>query len=196
MHRQPLLDMLDRYADLHPAEAGVAKRIRQLVTESPECFERRCRPGHVTASAWVLSHDQQHCALVHHKKLNRWLQPGGHTDGDPDVVAAARREVLEETGLSDLELVELHNQPVPLDPVPFDLDIHRIPARVDASGNAIDDAHDHHDIRFLFRATADQPLTLSEESHDVRWFSYQEVLNVTDEESVLRMLRKAGPLGK
>ncbi|NOY28675.1 MAG: NUDIX domain-containing protein [Planctomycetes bacterium] len=184
MHRQPLLDMLKQYVLQHPDEADVAERIGQLVTNSPECFERHCRPGHITASAWVLSHDQNHCVLVHHRKLGRWLQPGGHADSDSDVVAVARREVEEETGLLELELVLSQ---------PFDIDVHRIPSRVDSAGSLIEDAHDHHDLRFLFRAAADQQLILSEESNDIRWFSCQEVLEVTGEESVLRMLRKAGP---
>ncbi len=182
MHRQPLLDMLERYVLRHPDEAGVAERIRHLVTNSPECFNRHCRPGH--ASAWVLSHDQTRCVLIHHRKLGRWLQPGGHADGDCDVAAVARREVEEETGLL------VHS---PDDHQPLDIDVHRIPLRVDSSGSLIEDAHDHHDLRFLFCAAADQPLALSEESNDVRWFTHQEVLAVTDEESVLRMLRKAGP---
>jgi len=188
MHHQPLLDMLERYVLQHPGEAGAAERIRQLVTSSPECFERHCRPGHVTASAWVLSHDQSRCVLIHHRKLGRWLQPGGHADGDSNVVAVAQREVQEETGLSELELISTKNALTPLD-----IDVHRIPKRVDASGKVVEDAHDHHDLRFLFRAAADQPLILSEESNEVRWFTHQEVLAVTDEESVLRMLRKAGP---
>jgi len=188
MQRQPLLDMLNRYVLQHPDEAEVAERIRQLVTNSPDCFERHCRPGHITASAWVLSYDQSQCVLIHHRKLGRWLQPGGHADGNSNVVAVARREVQEETGLSELELNSTANALTPLD-----LDVHRIPARVDASGSLIEDAHDHHDFRFLFRAAADQPLVLSEESNAVRWFTHQEVLAATDEASVLRMLRKAGP---
>ena len=184
MHRQPLLDMLQQYVSHHPEEAKVAERIRQLVAATPDCFERHHRPGHITASAWVLSPDLQHCVLIHHRKLCRWLQPGGHADGETDVVAVARREVQEETGL----LVQTHGNRQP-----FDLDIHRIPQRVNSSGELIEDAHDHHDIRFLFEAAANQQLTLSEESNDVRWFTHQEVLEVTDEESVLRMLRKAGP---
>jgi len=191
MHRQPLLDMLEQYVLLHPDEADIAERIRQLVTSSPECFERHCRPGHVTASAWVLSHDRSRCVLIHHRKLGRWLQPGGHADGDSNVIAVARREVQEETGISALELLSTAN---PL--TPLDIDVHRIPTRVDASGKIVEDAHDHHDLRFLFRAAEGQQLTLSEESNDVRWFTHQEVLAVTDEESVLRMLRKAGPREK
>ncbi|MCH7753486.1 MAG: hypothetical protein IH898_15220, partial [Planctomycetes bacterium] len=76
---------------------------------------------------------------------------------------------------------------------PLDIDVHLIPPRLDRDGNQIEDAHEHHDIRFLFVAAPGQKLVLSDESHEVRWFSHEQVLEVTNEESVLRMLRKAGP---
>jgi 8-oxo-dGTP pyrophosphatase MutT (NUDIX family) len=183
MHRQPLLKMLKLYAERYPDEADVARRIERLVADHADCFERTCRRGHITGSAWVLSHDRQRCLLVHHGKLNRWLQPGGHADGQTDVAQAALREAQEETGLVDLQLTD----------EPLDIDVHRIPARLDRDGNQTEDAHEHHDIRFLFIAAPGQPLVLSDESHEVRWFSRDELLRVTDEESVLRMLRKAGP---
>ena len=183
MHRRPLLKMLKRYAERYSDEADVADRIERLVISRADCFERTCRPGHITGSAWVLSHDRRSCLLVHHAKLNRWLQPGGHADGQTNVAEVARREAQEETGLVDLELIA----------EPLDIDVHLIPPRLDRDGNQIEDAHEHHDIRFLLVAAPGQKLVLSDESHELRWFSHEEVLEVTDEESVLRMLRKAGP---
>ena len=183
MHRRPLLTLLKQYAERHPDEADVASRIEQLVSTHADCFERTCRPGHITGSAWVMSHDQQQCLLVHHGKLNRWLQPGGHADGQADVAEVALREAQEETGLVDLELV----------PEPLDVDVHLIPARFDPDGNQLEDAHEHHDVRYLLIAAPDQTLVVSDESHEVRWFTHDELLEATDEESVLRMLRKAGP---
>lgn len=185
MHRQPLLQLIERYVELYPDEQPVADRITHLVREHADCFERTCRPGHITGSAWVLSHDRQQCLLLHHRKLDRWLQPGGHADGQTDVAEVARREAEEESGLSELTLAG--------DGLPIDLDVHDIPARLDASGNEIEDAHQHHDIRFLFIASSGQQLALNDESHDLRWCSRDDVLNLTDEESVLRMMRKAGP---
>ncbi|QEG33279.1 NUDIX hydrolase [Bythopirellula goksoeyrii] len=188
MHRQPLFELLDRYSAHYPYEAEVAARIRQLVESSPDCFERTCRPGHVTGSAWVLSQDCKKCLLVHHAKLDRWLQPGGHADGDTAIQEVALKEVREETGLVELELPATDGVLVPLD-----LDVHLIPARYSPTGELIEDAHEHHDVRFLVIARADQPITVSEESHDLGWFTNVEVSQLTDEESVLRMLRKAGP---
>ncbi|MGI9429996.1 MAG: NUDIX hydrolase [Bythopirellula sp.] len=188
MHRQPLLRMLEQYAFKHPEESASVEKIADLVTSCPDCFERSCRPGHVTGSAWVLSHDRSKCLLVHHRKLNRWLQPGGHADGQSQVEQVALREAQEESGLTALEL-----EPSGVAAEPLDIDVHLIPARLDAAGNVVEDSHEHHDIRFLLVATQVQALVLSEESHDLRWFSNHAVLNVTAEESVLRMMRKAGP---
>ncbi len=188
MHRQHLLRMLERYLAKHRDERDVAEKIMALVREHVDCFERSCRPGHITGSAWILSHDRQHCLLVHHRKLDRWLQPGGHADGQTHIVSVALREAQEETGLEALGL------PVEgAEIVPLDIDVHQIPERRDASGSLIEDAHEHHDIRFLLIAAQGQELVLSDESHDLGWFTHDDVLNLTNEESVLRMMRKAGP---
>lgn len=186
MHRQPLLDALSRYAEQTPCEAPVAQRIGRLVTAHPACFERTCQPGHVTGSAWVVSADGRHHLLLHHRKLGMWLQPGGHADGDPDTLAVARREAEEESGLSELQLMAEDNPPTP-----FDLDVHTIPTRRGANGEIIEPAHEHHDVRYLFRATGDQTLTVSDESHAVRWATADEVRALTADPSVLRMLDKA-----
>jgi len=188
MHRQPLLKMLERYAAKYPAEAAVVRQITDLMHSSPDCFERTCRPGHITGSAWILSHDRTQCVLVHHRKLQRWLQPGGHADGQTDIAAVALREAQEESGLEQLELQ--YNEATI---TPLDIDVHEIPARYDAAGNLLEDAHEHHDIRFLVIAAPNQQLLLSEESNDLRWFSREQLLNTTNEKSVLRMQHKAGP---
>ncbi|MEM9658285.1 MAG: NUDIX hydrolase [Planctomycetota bacterium] len=186
MHRRPLLAMLARYERKFPAERDVAARIRRFVATHPDCFQRSCVPGHVTGSAWVVSHDHKRCLLVHHRKLNRWLQPGGHTDGQSDVAQAALREAIEESGIAELTLVDQGPQITPLD-----LDVHLIPARRNAAGTVAEPAHEHHDVRFLVLAGVDDAPSVSDESHEVRWFSPQEATEATQEESVLRMMRKA-----
>ncbi|HEX6961284.1 MAG TPA: NUDIX hydrolase [Lacipirellula sp.] len=186
MHRRPLLEMLDRYAARYPDECDVAERIRRLVVDHADCFDRVCRPGHVTASSWVTTPERDRVLLVHHRKLDRWLQPGGHADGQADIPAAALREAVEETGLGRLRLSDDLAAVTPLD-----LDVHIIPARYDAEGALVEDAHEHHDVRFLVIAEGDLTPHVSDESHDVRWFTAEELLATTDEESVLRMWRKA-----
>jgi len=194
MHRQPLLQMLARYLAEYSGEAATVAQITDLVNSSPDCFERTCHPGHITGSAWVLSHDRTECLLVHHRKLNRWLQPGGHADGESDIEAVALREAQEESGLQRLAVQHRDGPLAPREPLlPLDIDVHEIPERIDRAGNVLERAHEHHDIRFLLVAAAGQQLVLSDESHDLRWFSREELLNITDEPSLLRMMHKAGP---
>lgn len=186
MHRKPLLDLLDRYAARHPEEAPTVARMRALVTTRPDCFERSCAPGHVTGSAFVLSADRTRVLLVHHRKLDRWLQPGGHADGEPDVARVALREACEETGLSALVFVGPDGAPG--EAGPFDLDVHRIPARPG------EPAHEHHDVRFLLVAEVDEDARASAESHAVRWVPLDAVDALDVDESVRRMARKARAL--
>lgn len=181
MHRKPLLDLLDRYAARHPDELACVERIRALVQARPDCFERSCAPGHVTGSAFVASADLRRVLLVHHRKLGRWLQPGGHADGESDVAQVALREAHEETGLRALAFLDRDRDGGPL---PFDLDVHEIPARPG------EPAHEHHDVRFLLVAADGEEPRASAESHAVGWFPLEALAELDVDASVLRMARK------
>ncbi len=189
MHRRPLLSMLECYRHAFPAENEVVDWIVALVEQHADCFERTCRPGHITGAAWILSPDRRRCLLTHHRKLDRWLQLGGHADGQTLVEEVALREAREESGMTGFDFVPIAGALVPLD-----LDVHEIPARFDADGRQIEDAHQHHDVRFLLVAHAGQTIAASDESHEIGWFTTEEVLRLTDEPSVLRMLYKAAAL--
>ena len=178
MHREPMLALLASYADRFPDEKAVVERFRAFVAAHPDCFERTCVPGHVTGSAWVVSHDGARCLLTHHRKLGRWLQLGGHADGDPDPARVALREATEESGIAGLALAP--------GPRPLDLDAHEIPAR------GAEPAHVHYDVRFLIVAPPDATLTMSDESLALRWFPTDRPLAVEHDESVARLLRKTG----
>ena len=183
MHRKPLLDLLARYRAAHPEETACADRIRALVETQHNCFERACFPGHITASAWLLSADGKRFLLTHHRKLDRWLQLGGHADGDPDVAAVALREAREESGLPELRFATLGDTPLPID-----LDIHRIPA------NGKDPAHQHHDVRFVLVAAPGQTIFASDESTSLEWFEMDALEAIADDDSVLRLGRKVRSL--
>ncbi len=186
MHRRPLLRLLDRYRSLHPpGETAALDRICALVSQRPDCFERSCLPAHVTASAWIASHDRKRFLLTHHRKLDRWLQLGGHADGDPDVMGVALREAQEESGMRDFSWLS-HNGAE--GPVPLDIDVHAIPACRD------EPAHEHHDVRFLLVAAAGQALQISAESSDLVWFELAQLEQVASDESLLRLGRKARSL--
>jgi 8-oxo-dGTP pyrophosphatase MutT (NUDIX family) len=178
--------MLARYRAAFPQEAAVVERICALVETHSDCFERTCRPGHITGAAWILSADRRRCLLTHHRKLDRWLQLGGHADGQCRVEEVALREAREESGVTGFEFV-----PIDGNLMPFDLDVHWIPARYEADGRMVEDAHEHHDIRFLLIAHAGQEVRASDESDEIGWFTPEEVERLTDEASVLRMLYKA-----
>jgi 8-oxo-dGTP pyrophosphatase MutT (NUDIX family) len=186
MHRRSLLDMLDAYGQIFPAETDVVERMRELIQLHVDCFDRACRPGHITGAAWILSDDRRRALLTHHRKLGRWLQLGGHADGQWQIDQVALREAREESGMTAFEFV-----PIQGGILPFDLDIHDIPARYDDEGELIEDAHQHYDVRFLLVARSGQSITISDESHDVAWFTADEVCELTTDDSVLRMLRKA-----
>jgi len=186
LHRRPMLELLGRYAARTPPasdDRARALRMLGLVEARPDCFERTCLPGHVTASAWILSADGRRFLLTHHRKLGRWLQLGGHADGDPDVRRVALREAQEESGLRHLAfgLVEGAVEPV-------DVDVHPIPERPG------EPAHEHHDVRFVLRATRDEPLRRSAESLELAWYGWERLEAVADDESVLRLGRKVRAL--
>lgn len=183
MHRKPLLDLLERYRSVHPDERACVDRVRALVETQRDCFERSCFPGHITASAWLLSSDGKRFLLTHHRKLGRWLQLGGHADGDPDVAAVALREAREESGIAELQFATPGDAPTPID-----LDVHRIPA----SGN--DPAHQHHDVRFVLVAAPGQTIFASDESMSLEWFEMDALEAIADDASVLRLGRKVRAL--
>jgi 8-oxo-dGTP pyrophosphatase MutT (NUDIX family) len=117
--------------------------------------------------------------LTHHRKLRRWLQLGGHVDGESLTDRAALREAQEESGIDEFEFAMQNDTPLIID-----LDVHKIPA------HGSEAAHHHHDIRFLLIAQSDT-LNISSESLDLRWFARDELDSVAGEESLLRLGRKS-----
>jgi hypothetical protein len=128
-----------------PTESATVDAFERFVRTHADCFERTCAPGHITGSAWILSSDRRRVLLTHHRKLGRWLQLGGHADGDPDPLRVAMREAREDSDWCTSSRSGLGGESVPLD-----LDIHRIPARGD------EPAHLHHDVRYLLVAAPGQ----------------------------------------
>jgi 8-oxo-dGTP pyrophosphatase MutT (NUDIX family) len=180
--REGLLASLTAYGARHPDEQETVQLFLNFVSAFPDCFERSlAHPGHVTGSAWIVAPEGDAVLLTHHRKLDIWVQLGGHADGDPDVLAVARREGLEESGLRTLEALDPSGAAAP--EVPFDLDVHQIPARKD------EPAHLHFDVRFAFRAP-DRAITVSDESHDLAWVPLADLDRYTREASMLRMARK------
>jgi 8-oxo-dGTP pyrophosphatase MutT (NUDIX family) len=175
MHRDSLLQQLESYLDLFPDESAMLERYISFVKANSDCFERSLQIGHVTGSAWVVNRERTHTLLTHHKKLNKWLQLGGHADGDVDVLRVAKREVAEESGITDVVQVG--------DGI-FDVDIHLIPERKN------EPEHYHYDVRYALQVTGDEDYVVSDESHDLDWLEIDRLSERTQEESMLRLARK------
>ena len=182
MQRAPLLHQLARYLARNPTERIAVDHVIQFVRANPDCFERTCVPGHMTGSAWILSPDRRFFLLAHHAKLDRWLQCGGHCDGDPDTAAVALREASEESGMEDFAFAQRDTAGAP---EIFDVDVHVFPAR------GAEPAHLHHDIRYLLIAAPDQVPHVSSESHALRWFPAEADHAELSHESLARLVRKA-----
>ena len=175
MHRNPLLAKLKRHLPIDQHEHSMLERILNFVKENPNCFDRTLLIGHITGSAFIVNKKKTHTLMTHHQKLDKWLQLGGHSDGDPNTLNVALREALEESGLKNI---------MPISEDIFDVDVHEIPARKN------EPTHYHYDIRFLFEADDTEKLIITNESNDLRWILLEQMENYTKEESVLRMVRK------
>ena len=101
-HRQMLSQLVDRYQMRYPEEAQMIERLQAFIRDNPDCFKRQLAVGHVTGSAWLLDAQGMTVLMTHHKKLNIWVQLGGHADGESDIAQVAMREAHEESGLDNL----------------------------------------------------------------------------------------------
>lgn len=150
-HRRAILDFVDAHSD---------------------SLHRSCRTGHLTGSALVLDPAGQRMVLLHHRKLRRWLQPGGHCDGDANLAAVALREASEETGIDGLAV----------HPEPIDLDVHE----VDTPG---DGPHLHLDVRFLVIAPAGAEPPGNHESTAIEWAQVDDLDSFDLDAGTHRMIR-------
>ncbi len=181
--RDSLRALVRAHEPVDATEAGHRARMLALLDVPADPFARtHFGPGHFTASAFVLSPDARALLLILHSKLGLWLQPGGHIDpDDADVVAAARREVAEETGVLDLA-------GVPGAPL-LDLDVHGIPPNPRKG----EPAHEHFDVRVLFQARS-WDFAAGSDAQAARWVSLPDVVDAGTDESVLRAVRRIATL--
>ncbi len=175
MKRSLLIKLLQNYNPLDSQELLFKQQILEFVQTYENCFERSLEVGHITASAWLLNKNRSHALLMHHAKLDKWFQLGGHCDGDHDVRVVALKEAQEESGIMGISLI--------LDDI-FDVDVHLIPA------NKKEKEHYHYDIRFLVGVTSDEQIVQNEESKELRWISKNRADLPTDARSVTRMFEK------
>lgn len=175
--REPLVKLLKDYAPSESDRANVVARIIAFIERCQNCADRSNLEGHLTGSAWIVNPARTRTLLLHHRKLNKWMQPGGHADGDLDLFQVALREAREESGLRNIR---------PVSREVFDVDIHQIPEHKGVP------AHYHYDVRFLFEADDSECPQRNEESHEVAWIALADISKYTDEASVVRMAHACG----
>lgn len=175
MHCTKLLTLLHAYNPHDKDEQRHKKVIESFVKMHKDCFERSLAIGHITASSWLVNKENTQALLLHHKKLNLWLQLGGHCDGDPDVLAVALKEAQEESGIIGIQ---------PVQQTIFDIDVHLIPA------NKKEKEHYHYDIRFLLQVMSDETVIQNHESNELRWIAKNQYALPTQNRSIVRMFEK------
>ena len=174
-HQLEWLAAIEAYARAWPSEEPTIALFRTFMAARADAASRESIEGHLTGSAWLTSADGERVLLTHHRKLDRWLQLGGHADGDADLARVALREAEEESGLGGL-VVET---------AIFDLDRHEIPARGDLP------AHWHYDVRYVVRAIGSELFSVSDESHALAWRRIDELaVEATADASMQRMASK------
>ncbi len=166
------LEPVRRAVRAAPDRDGVQAQMLAFCEAHPDALDRSCRHGHFTASAAVVDPDRSHVLLLLHRKLGRWLQPGGHADGDNDLARVALREATEETGLPGLRVVG----------GPIDLDVHPIPARPG------EPEHLHLDVRYLIEAPVLDVPPGNHESIALRWVSLEDAAGMDLDLSTRRLL--------
>ena len=176
--RNALINLVSNHTPIDGLEKSHTDNTLRFLNENNNCASADNISGHVTASAWLLSPCQTKILLTHHRKLDRWLQLGGHVETDATIQEAAVREAAEESGISDMSLV---------DNAIFDIDVHLIPTRK----NVLE--HYHYDLRFLIQANS-TGFTKSAESNDLAWFNLSEVRKLVSDESILRMCNKTAQM--
>lgn len=189
----PVFNEFARQLDAYKAGTGRDTRLKAralgLLKTGRKAFERSSHPAHFTGSCFIVDPREGKTLLVHHRKLERWLQPGGHCDGVPDPFVVAWIEAYEETGLDEVIPWLPHSI--------LDFDVLEVPAHLDVP------AHLHYDVRYLFTADSFAPLAVSEESYALSWVRLDEIASVADDPSLfvlrdkaLAVLDSRSPLGR
>ena len=176
---------MDNILDAHIAhdneEAADIAAVRDLIRNHPNCFWRtHFDPGHITGSGLLISADGQRVLLNHHKFLDMWIGFGGHADGETDILSVCRREIVEESGIENIE---------PVTTSIVDVSVHPVPPNPKKG----EPAHKHFDIRYIFRVrnAADEDFSLSDESVSLRWCDYDQAMALVNQnDKITRLLRK------
>lgn len=169
-----LLTQLEIYLNKYPEEVDTVKTLQALLVGDLNLSDEHLR-GHITGSSWIVNQNRDKALFTLHKKLNRWLQLGGHVDEGESVLEGATREAFEESGLTNIKLISSDI---------YDIDIHLIPK------NPKHDSHYHFDIRYMYEGDDSEELNISHESSDLKWLEVAKLKDYNEDESINRMRRK------
>lgn len=176
-----MLEALYAHTPYDESEAKDITAIAQLIKDHPDCFWRHhFDPGHVTGSGLLISADGKRVLLNHHKFLDMWIGFGGHADGETDILSVCRREIIEESGIDDIE---------PVFETISDVSVHAVPENVKKG----EPAHSHFDIRYIFRVKnpANENFVISDESVSMRWCDFDEAMALVNKnDKIARLLQK------
>ncbi len=176
-----LLEQLDGYVCEDDAEVASVALTKQMIVQHPDIWLQSCKEGHITGSGLILDRANERMLLMHHRKLQLWLQMGGHGEGELDPSQIAGREAVEESSLPDLTFFPASEYPMFVD-----VDAHTIPARRDVL------EHYHIDFRYLLLTSSPEKIRLPHaEAHDLRWFSFSEIPALPLKPATLRLVKKA-----
>lgn len=181
MIKDELIKLLIGYKSSYREEEEYKLQMLDFLYNNDVFLGKGNSKGHLTGSAWIVNRDRTMVLLTHHRKLNKWLQLGGHTEENENVLETALREAKEESGLSNI---------ICLSENIFDIDVHIIPER------KAEKEHFHYDIRFIFEANSEDKLLVSSESKALKWVTLEEIRNFSQSPSILRMAEKTKKLIK
>lgn len=178
--REKLAILLEGYDKHFQGESQRVEMFKSRLQEK-DFFLRTSHSGHFTSSAFVTNKSKDKILLMKHKKLNKWLQPGGHADGDENLMKVAIKELEEETGAKGKIISSVKG----MKNVPLDISIHSIPEYKETS------SHLHYDWRFLVEADDSIEIIENDESDSIKWFTLNEAKElVADNSGLIRMIKK------
>lgn len=176
MNKHNTLQELIHYGPMNETDGDFRIRTLQFMENNDAFWQRSTLEGHLTGSAWVVSPDYSQVLLIHHAKLDKWFQPGGHADEtDAGLWETARREAIEECGLTELYQAQAEV---------FDIDIHPIPAKGEVP------EHLHYDIRYLFTTPQTDSVFDALEIKGMKWVPVESLCGPETPEGLRRMALK------
>jgi len=177
------LSIVRNFVPAEDIQAEAQQQVLEFAAQHPDVLYRSCLEGHFTGSSWVVDHGASSGLILLHSKVNRWLQPGGHADGDGFLQMVALREATEETGINGLKVWD----------EPIDIDVHVIEKR-----SLSEPAHLHLDVRYLVKAPMGAFFRGNHESKALRWIRQEDLEDsaLSLDESTKRLARRGFTLAE